>query len=61
MRITINNNNQYYFLLVIVVIIILFTHYPRIYGVDAFQVVWMANALDDNALFSENSCNWSKT
>ncbi len=55
MRITINNNNQYYFLLVIVVIIILFTHYPRIYGVDAYQVMWMANALRDGALFSDNT------
>jgi len=45
----------YYFLLVLLVISFPIFTYPRIYGVDAFQVMWMANALRDGALFSDNT------
>ena len=45
----------YYLVLVLVAIIFPLTTYPRIYGVDAFQVMWMANALRDGALFSDNT------
>jgi len=31
------------------------TTYPRIYGVDAFQYIWMTNALKEGALFSNNT------
>jgi len=55
MKITIKKTGFYYFVLVLVVIIIPIIHYPRIYGVDAFQVIWMANALREGALFSDNT------
>ncbi len=45
----------FYFLLVLLVISFPIFTYPRIYGVDAFQVMWMANALRDGALFSDNT------
>ena len=45
----------YYFLLVLLVISFPIFTYPRIYGVDAFQVMWMANALREGVLFSENT------
>ena len=45
----------YYFLLVLLVISFPIFTYPCIYGVDAFQVMWMANALRDGALFSDNT------
>ncbi|MFX1355947.1 MAG: hypothetical protein ACFFA8_01570 [Promethearchaeota archaeon] len=45
----------YYFSLVLIAIIFPLTQYPRIFGVDAFQVMWMANALRDGALFSNNT------
>ncbi|GAH19570.1 unnamed protein product, partial [marine sediment metagenome] len=54
-NITIKKTNLYYLVLVIVAIIIPLTTYPLIYGVDAFQVMWMANALKKGALFSENT------
>ncbi|MHA1491134.1 MAG: hypothetical protein ACTSRI_15985 [Promethearchaeota archaeon] len=44
-----------YYLLVFLAILFPLIHYPRIYGTDAFQVMWMANALRDGALFSENT------
>ena len=55
MSITIKKTNLYYLVLVLVAIIIPIIHYPRIYGVDAFQYVWMANAVRNGALFSENT------
>ena len=55
MNITIKKIRLYYFLLVFLAIIFLLTHYPRIYGTDAFGVMWMANALRNGALFSENT------
>ncbi len=55
MNITIKKTNLYYHVLVLVAVIFPLTTYPRIYGVDAFQVMWMANALRDGALFSENT------
>ena len=54
-NITIKKTSLYYFVLVIVAIIIPLTTYPLIYGVDTFQVIWMANALKEGALFSENT------
>ncbi|KKM05986.1 hypothetical protein LCGC14_1748560 [marine sediment metagenome] len=55
MSITIKKTSLYYLVLVLVAIIIPIIHYPRIYGVDAFQVTWMANALREGALFSDNT------
>jgi len=54
-NINVKKTNFYYLFLVLVAIIILLTTYPRIYGVDAFEVMWMANALRDGALFSNNT------
>ncbi len=55
MIITIKKTSLYYFLLVLVAIIFPLTYYPRIYGTDGFQVIWMANALREGALFSDNT------
>ena len=55
MTIIIKKIRIYYLVLVLVVIIIPIIHYPRIYGVDSFQVIWMANALRNGALFSDNT------
>ena len=55
MSITIKNPSLYYLVLVLVAIIFPLTTYPRIYGEDAFQLMWMANALRNGALFSENT------
>jgi len=55
MNISLKKPGIYYFLLVLVAIIFPLTTYPRIYGVDAFQVIWMANALREGALFSDNT------
>ena len=55
MSITIKKTNLYYLILVLVAIIIPIIHYPRIYGVDAFQYMWMTNAVRNGALFSENT------
>jgi hypothetical protein len=51
----IKKSSPYYFFLVLVAIFFPLTTYPRIYGVDAFQYIWMANALKDGALFSNNT------
>lgn len=45
----------YYSLLVLLPIILLLSYYPRIYGTDAFDIMWMAHALRDGALFSDNT------
>ena len=50
-----NKTNLYYLLLLLMAISIPIIYYPRIYGVDAFQVMWMAQALKNGALFSENT------
>ena len=50
-----NKTNLFYYSLVLFAILILISHYPHIYGVDAFQVMWMANALKEGALFSDNT------
>ena len=55
MNIAIKKTSHYYFLLVLLAIIFLLSQYPRIYGIDGFQVIWMANAIRDGALFSENT------
>ena len=54
-NITIKKTSLYYLVLVLVAIIIPLTTYPLIYGVDAFLYIWMANALKDGALFSNNT------
>ena len=45
----------YYLLIIFLAILFPLLHYPNIYGKDAFQVIWMGNALKDGALFSKNS------
>ncbi len=55
MNIKIKKSSIYYFLLVLVAMIFPLTYYPHIYGTDAFQVIWMANALREGALFSDNT------
>jgi len=47
--------NFYYLILILVPIFFLLSYYPRIYGTDGFQVIWMANALREGALFSDNT------
>ncbi len=54
-NITIKKTSLYYYVLILAAIIILLANYPRLYGVDAFQVMWMAKALQDGALFSDNT------
>lgn len=54
-NITIKKPSLYYLVLVLVAIIIPLTTYPLIYGVDTFQLMWMANALKEGALFSDNT------
>ncbi len=51
MNITIKKTSLYYIALVFVAIILPLTYYPRIYGTDAFQVMWMANALREGYYF----------
>jgi len=55
LRLTIKKTRLYYFLLVLVAILFPLTYYPRIYGTDGFQVIWMANVLREGALFSDNT------
>jgi len=55
MSISTKINHFYYILLVLTAIIFPLTYYPQIYGVDAFQLVWMAEALREGALFSNNT------
>ncbi len=54
-NITIKKTSLYYYILILAAIIILLANYPRLYGVDSFQVMWMAKALQDGALFSDNT------
>ena len=54
-NINIQKTSLYYLVLVLVAIIFPLTYYPRIYGKDGFQVIWMANALREGALFSDNT------
>ena len=53
--INIKKTSLYYLVLVLMAITFLLTTYPRIYGTDAFQYMWMANAVRNGALFSENT------
>ncbi len=55
MSTTIKKTNMYYLTLVLVAIIFPITTYPRLYGADSFQLIWMANALREGVLFSENT------
>ena len=48
-------NRLYYISLLIIAIFIPILYYPRIYGADAFQIIWMAKALRSGAFFSENT------
>ncbi len=54
-NITIKKTSLYYYILILAAIIILLANYPRMYGVDAFQVMWMAKALQDGALISDKT------
>ena len=54
-NITIKKTSLYYYILILAAIIILLANYPRLYGVDAFEYMWMANALKNGALFSNNT------
>lgn len=54
-NIAIKKTSFYYYILIFAAIIILLANYPRLYGVDAFQVMWMAKALQDGALVSDNT------
>ena len=54
-NITLKKTSLYYYILILAAIIILLANYPRLYGVDAFQVMWMAKALQDGVLFSDNT------
>jgi len=54
-NINIQKTSLYYLVLVLVAIIFPLTYYPRIYGIDGFQVIWMANALREGVLFSDNT------
>ena len=54
-NLTIKKTSLYYYILILAAIIILLANYPRLYGVDSFQVMWMAKALQDGALFSDNT------
>ena len=54
-NINIQKTSLYYLVLVLVAIIFPLTYYPRIYGKDGFQVIWMANALREGVLFSKNT------
>ena len=47
--------NFYQFLPILLVIMFLILYYPRIYGTDAFQIIWMAQALKNGALVSEKT------
>jgi len=47
--------NFFYLILIIVAISFPLSYYPRIYGTDGFQIIWMANALKEGALFSNNT------
>jgi len=55
LRLAIKKPSLYYFLLVLVAILFPLTYYPRIYGTDGFQIIWMANAIREGALFSDNT------
>ena len=55
LRLAIKKTSLYYFLLVLVAILFPLTYYPRIYGTDGFQIIWMANAIREGALFSDNT------
>lgn len=50
---SVKKSNIFFLLLLIMALSIPIAHYPRIFGVDAFQVMWMANAIREGALFSE--------
>ena len=54
-NINLRKTSVYYFFLVFFTVIFPIFHYPSIFGVDSFQVIWMANALRDGALFSNNT------
>ena len=54
-NITIKKTTLYYYILILAAIIILLANYPRLYGVDAFRYIWMAKALQDGALFLDNT------
>ena len=54
MNISIKKTSLYYFILVLLAILSPLTYYPLIYGVDGFELMWMANTLREGALFMKN-------
>jgi len=55
MKINLNKNRFYSIIIVLIATLFPLIHYPVIYGTDAFDIIWMANAIRNGALFSENT------
>ena len=55
LNLNIKKTNLCYFLLVLIAISFPLIYYPRIYGTDGFQIMWMANALKEGALLSNKT------
>lgn len=53
MKLKFRKTDLYYYVFVLIALVILIANYPRLYGVDAFQLMWMAQALREGAFFSE--------
>ncbi|MGV9205476.1 MAG: hypothetical protein ACOC44_15810 [Promethearchaeia archaeon] len=45
----------YYIIIIAIALAFIVYHYPSMYGVDAFQVMWMGHAIKHGALFSEQT------
>lgn len=50
-----SKENLYYLFVFTIGFIIQIINYPKIYGVDAFDLIWMAQAINEGALFSSNT------
>ena len=55
MNVPLKKLNFYYFGLILFLIFYLLIQYPRIYGIEVFNLIWMANSLREGALISDNS------
>lgn len=55
MNVPLKKLNFYYYGLILFLIFYLLIQYPRIYGIEEFHVIWVANSLREGALISENS------
>lgn len=54
-HINLKKNNVHYLIIVLLASIFPLISYPQIYGIDGFQIIWMAEAIRNGALFSENT------